>query len=175
MKDGPRHTDVTKGVAIGLAAGLVGTWAMTTFQTWWTQSLNPEGHPDRGSQGTPESEHYEPATEKVADTLSHLVNDRDLDPEDRKTVGNRVHYTFGASTGAVYGATVEAIPAATALGGLVFGTLVWVLGDNLAVPGLGLAPKASKHPASERLYGLLAHLVYGAATEATRRALRSIL
>lgn len=171
MDSGPRASEIGKGILIGAVSGLVGIWAMTEFQTWWSKR-DTQGHPDKGTQGTPESEHQDPATEKVADAIGGSILGRQLSPQDRKTVGNAVHYATGVIAGAGYGGAAEMLPQVTTGSGTAFGTAVWLVGDSALVPALGLAKPASKQRASARLYGFLAHVVYGFSTEMTRRMLR---
>ncbi len=57
------------------------------------------------------------------------------------------------------------------LGGAMFGVGLWALGDELAVPLLGLGEKPTEHPPSMHITTLAAHVGYGVATAATTRAL----
>ena len=86
-----------------------------------------------------------------------------------------MHYAFGASTGAVYGAMAELAPGVTAGSGLMFGAAVWVVADEAIVPALGLSKPPTEYPLSVHAYALSAHLVYGLTAEITRRAVRRFI
>jgi uncharacterized membrane protein YagU involved in acid resistance len=59
--------------------------------------------------------------------------------------------------------------------GLPFGFAVWAMADEAVVPALGLSRPPSDYPLSTHAYSVAAHLVYGLATEVTRRAVREVL
>jgi hypothetical protein len=81
-----------------------------------------------------------------------------------------MHYLFGATMGAIYGAYAEhRHPDASGAG---FGMTVWLAADELAMPLLGLSGSTLQRPLEMHLQALVAHLVYGTVTEATRRALQ---
>jgi uncharacterized membrane protein YagU involved in acid resistance len=98
-------------------------------------------------------------------------------PTERTTqhVGQILHYTFGTTTGALYGALADAIPALTTAGGVPFGLAVWLLADELAVPALGLSQPPTRQDLTTHTYALVAHGVYGLTAEYTRRLVRQWL
>ena len=53
--------------------------------------------------------------------------------------------------------------------GIGYATAVWLLGDELAVPKLGLAPPLSKTPTKEHFKYWLMHAVYGLTLDTGRR------
>ena len=86
-----------------------------------------------------------------------------------------MHYAFGVTTGALYGATVELLPGAASGAGLPFGALVWLTADEGLVPLLGLSKTPAQYPPQIHLYALASHLVYGLTAETVRRAVRAAL
>jgi putative membrane protein len=170
-----RQPDFLKGAAAGLIAGLAATWVMTNFQTAWSKVEEARKEPKKGEQGTPESEHDEPATVKAAEAISRTVFHHELADQEKEVAGNAAHFAFGTLTGGIYGVVAEAMPEATALDGAAFGTAVWLGADNLAVPAMKLSKWPNQVPFSKNVYGFLAHLVYGCATEIFRRMLRRVL
>jgi uncharacterized membrane protein YagU involved in acid resistance len=98
-------------------------------------------------------------------------------PTERKTqrVGQILHYTFGTTTGALYGTLADVIPALTTAGGVPFGLAVWLLADELALPALGLSQPPTRQDLATHTYALVAHGVYGLTTEYTRRLVRQWL
>jgi putative membrane protein len=59
--------------------------------------------------------------------------------------------------------------------GLPFGTALWLAGDEIAVPALGLSGNPLEYPVSSHLQALAAHCIYGVTTDLVRRAMRKAL
>jgi uncharacterized membrane protein YagU involved in acid resistance len=182
-----RQAETLKGVAAGALAGLVGGFVMEQFQNLWSKLSEDEAdsepaQPPRqnGSRQPRESEQQsqeddEPATEKVADAISHEVFDHELTEDERRVAGPAVHYAISVTNGVVYGALAELTPVATIGFGLPFGAAVWAIADETIVPLLGLSKPPTRYPLSKHVYALASHLVYGATTEAARRLVRGVL
>jgi putative membrane protein len=49
------------------------------------------------------------------------------------------------------------------------------MGDEIAVPALGLSKSPREYPISTHLQSLAAHFVYGLTTEVVRRTVRKLL
>lgn len=182
-----RQAQTLKGVAAGALAGLLGSLVMNQFQNLWSKlSENPKrsehAHPPRQNvapqnlEGEQQSqEEDEPATVKAAEAISSELFGHELTKEERRIAGPVVHYTFGVSTGMVYGALAELTPVATRGFGMPFGAAVWAIADETLVPLIGLSKAPTAYPLSNHLYSLASHLVYGATTEAARRLARTVL
>jgi len=121
----------------------------------------------------PPKEEGEDATQKAAAAMAEPVLDRPLTRHEKQTAGPAVHYAFAALMGGLYGAVAEKAPIVSMAAGMPFGAGLWFGADELAVPGLGLAPKPSETPASTHMSALAAHLVYGVTTDLVRRAMRA--
>jgi uncharacterized membrane protein YagU involved in acid resistance len=146
---------------------------MTGFQRGWSkasQKLKPQPQESGGQDGGGDD-----ATMKAAEKLSLAVAQKPLSQEQKKAAGPVVHYSFGTFMGGVYGAAVEYRKAARYAAGLPFGAILFAAADEITVPALGLSKPPTESPASEHLYGLLSHLVYGATTEVVRRVVRGTL
>jgi uncharacterized membrane protein YagU involved in acid resistance len=76
----------------------------------------------------------EDSTVKAASTVSEAVFQHELTPDQKKVAGPLVHYAFGTSVAAAYGAAVEMLPALRAGWGTVFGTALWLGAHVVAVP-----------------------------------------
>lgn len=79
-----------------------------------------------------------------------------------------MHYAFGGSVGAIYGATAVRNPDVTAWGGVPFGAAVWLIADEMGVPLTGLSKPPTEYPLKDHASALAAHLIYGATTESVR-------
>jgi hypothetical protein len=167
---------VLRGVAVGLTAGLAATWAMTKFQEAWNQVADSVSKDGDMAGGTPESEDEgQTATVKAAEAVSESVFHHHLTKDEKTTAGAATHMAFGAAAGAVYGALAEVYPTVTAGSGLGYGAAVWGFADNVAVPALGLSKWPTEYPLSTSIYGLSAHLVFGATLELTRKLCRAVI
>ena len=170
--------ELWKGVAAGMAAGLVGTLAMTGFMGLWSKTgeLIKDKPEDLSARQQKEQRgEEEPSTEKVASDISQTVFQKKLDRDTKKAAGTVIHYGFGTAVGALYGVLSELYPAISAGQGTLYGTAVWLGADELALPALGYTPGMHERPVNEHIYGAAAHALYGVVTETVRDVLRSWL
>ncbi len=149
-----------RGLAAGIAAGLVASFAMNLFQKAWASVLPP---PSTGD---------DPATVKAAQKASRAATGEFFAREDKKAAGNAAHYLFGALLGGAYGLIVEYRPEVTKGYGTLFGAAATTL-DEVGVPAAGLSAPPSDFPAATHAYALASHVVFGGVTEATRRLVRA--
>ena len=59
--------------------------------------------------------------------------------------------------------------------GSAYGAAAWALGDEVAVPALGLGKKPAETPLSQHVQTLAAHVVYGMTLEGVRRLTTRII
>lgn len=182
------EADVLKGLAAGIIGGLVASWTMNQFQAMLgkmvagvershgAQSLQ-QGKPDESEPPVkPENDsEQDDATERLASAISENIFGRELTKSEKYAAGTVIHYLYGTTTGAMYGAAAEFVPAVTFGVGMPFGALVWIAGDEGVVPALGLSKSASELPPETHAYSIASHLFYGLTAEAVRRAVRRIL
>lgn len=151
---------IYKGVIAGAVGGLAASWIMSRFQVALSRAL---------SGGDPHEGEEEDATVKTAKKISTSLLGHELSEDEKKTAGPVVHYAYGAGIGALYGGLAQRQEKTTSGFGAAYGTAVWALGDELAVPAFGLGKKPTETPVSEHLQFLAAHLVYGVTLEGVRR------
>jgi putative membrane protein len=178
-------TSIWKGMVAGLAGGLLASWTMNQFQAAWTRMAEggEKSHgaqsmqPSDGSNGEQAQDTADPddATVETAKVISSVVFDHELQESEKEPAGTAVHYAFGTMSGGLYGALAEVTPQVTTAAGLPFGAGVWLLGDEISVPLLGLAKGPGAYPVSTHVYSLASHLVYGLTAELGRRAVRQVL
>ena len=176
--------DVLKGVVAGTIGGVVASWVMDEFQAVWIKATEPiqysQGNGSNESsssiqgkeQSQDEGEEQQPATVKAAEMISEKIFGHQLAKEKKKIAGLAVHYATGAASGAIYGAAAEVAPKVTVGAGIPFGTAVWLVVDETAVPLLGLSKGPTAYSLSTHIYALASHFVYGLTTDMTRRVLR---
>lgn len=153
-----------KSIAAGALGGLAASFAMNQFQSLLSkaqEALSAE-KPSAGSGG-------DDATVKTAQAIADVVCHCELSDSDKKWAGPAVHYTFGTTMGAAYGALAAYIPEINAGKGTAFGTALWLGADEVAIPSLGLGSAPAEMPLSSHASALAAHLVYGWVTYAIRR------
>ena len=151
-----------RGAAIGVAAGLSASWIMNRFQA----AVNVASSHNGDSNGSSEER---PATVKAADVLSETITGEPVPEPYEEPAGSAVHYGFGAFLGGLYGVLGELLPGVRAGYGTAFGTSVAIVADEAVVPAAGLTPPPQEVPVSSHAYGVVSHLVFGAALEGTRR------
>lgn len=182
--------NIYKGIAAGVAGGLAGSLVMNQFQGLWSKLMSNEERPHGAQslqQGSPEhgigrelaergvDEPDDNAAVRTGNAVSEFVFDHHLTKSEKEKAGAVAHYGMGATSGAIYGAVAEMMPAATAVEGLPFGAAVWLIADEAIVPLAGLSKKTSEYPASIHAYAFTSHLVFGLTTEIVRRAVRRAL
>src|SRR4051812_11122650 len=174
-----------KGAVAGAVAGLAAGYAMVLFQKAWSSAEKKFSGKDEKNlnKNVPEHREHKPgeneeqnddATIKTAQAVADVFDHR-LAKQEKKVAGPAVHYAFAAGMGAVYGALAEVMDMTTLGFGTAFGAAVFVGADEIAVPALGLSDMPSQYALSKHFYGLVSHLVYGAATETVRVPIRKAL
>ncbi len=170
--------DPIRGAVAGAIGGAAGAYAMERFQGWW-QEMEKRAAPKRRAHavkdGGTDKRTDEPATVKVAERVSKKVLDTELPDELKPAAGEAVHYTTGATIGAIYGFVAEILPPARMFNGLLMGSIVWWTADNMAVPAQKLGKKPEQVPPSMHAYALSSHLVYGFTTELVRSLVRLVI
>jgi hypothetical protein len=182
--------NLVKGVAAGLAGGLVASAVMNQFQALWGKLMEGEerphgaqslqqGGPDHGiglelqKRGSDDPD--DNAAVRAGNAVAEFVFHKKLTKDEKETAGALAHYAMGATSGAIYGAVAEMVPGTTAGEGAPFGAAVWLVADEVIVPAIGLSRSGKEYPLSTHVYAFASHLVYGITTEVVRRTVRRAL
>jgi hypothetical protein len=135
---------ITANLGKGLAAGLVGTAAMTLPSTMEMKLR------DRGASNAP------------ADAASELLDIDEFSSEDAKQrFGQLVHWTYGTGWGAARGVLGAFLPPPAA--DAAHFVSVWGA-EQVMLPALDVSPPATKWGAEEVAVDAWHHLVYAVAT-----------
>lgn len=107
-----------------------------------------------------------------------LTGEEPQSQETQELLSYLVHWGYGLGQGGLYGAMRAAEPNGRGLdllGGLMFATGLWLLGDELALPVMGLqsGPTAARPVAHVTRLG--AHVAYGLTTAAVTQTLNKLL
>ena len=158
-------TAIARSTAIGAVSGLAASAIMNGFQASWSAARKQLAPGSRAEGGG------EPSTVKAADRVSRAATGKPVPEPQKDAAGEAMHFGFGGLLGALYGGSSAVLPHMTRGFGLPFGTAVWALADEAAVPAAGLSEPPQQAPLSTHAYSLVSHLVFGAALEVTRRVL----
>jgi putative membrane protein len=166
-----------KGVVAGAIGGLIGTWAMSVAQRQWTLAVDGDAPDSAGgkhdARDWQERSEHQNSNEIAAQVAARYLIGRRLSCDELRVAAPLMHYSFGTVVGALYGAYIER--RRTRASGVGFGTTVWLLADEVAMPLLGLSESTTRRPVEMHLQSLAAHFVYGATTEMARRTVRTQL
>jgi len=111
----------------------------------------------------------------IADRVARHLGKGPLDTPTKLRLQNVVHYTFGALSGAAYGALAEALPAATTGAGTLAGAGVYAASHASALPLLGIQEPPWRLPRAALAWEFTSHLLFGLALELGRRGASRIL
>jgi putative membrane protein len=141
---------VGNGIVAGLAGGLVAAWVMNEFQAAWTRAA--------GSQPSSSGGREKPGGQDEMSIAAPVV-----------------HYAFGAATGAIFGGLVEHSRPLPPFTGAAWGTALWAVADEIAVPMLHLSRPSTDYPPEAHLQAFAAHIVYGVTTELVQLGVRAAM
>jgi uncharacterized membrane protein YagU involved in acid resistance len=147
---------------------------MDEFQSFISKIENQVSKTERSAKPSEDSE-QEPATVKAGVAITERFLHHQLTGAEKQQAGIAMHYAMGAASGALYGALCEIFPPASAGAGALFGIVLWITADEIAVPALGLSKGPTEFPIGVHAKALASHLVYGVSTELIRRGLRKFL
>ena len=152
LRTSPPSRNLAKGLLAGVLGGLVGSGAKIVGELIYTPRTLGQVPP--------------PVilAERIAGhPLSHLGQNVSM---------QAIHFVFGATTGAFYGAVAEFAPIVTIGYGSAFGFIMQLFTHEALVPLAGLDVPPWQQPLREHASEFFTHVLFGVATEATRRAVR---
>ena len=173
--------DPLKALVLGAIGGAAGTLAMRLY---WsaataltgsdpralTSNDSPHALDDISVAGTHHQED-EGSTAAAGRLAYEAATGEEPSDETKETLSYTVHWGYGLAMGGLYGLVRGRAEGADAAGGLVFGTALWLLGDELMVSLLGLAKGPTAFPPAQHAHRLGAHAAYGLTTAAVAQTL----
>lgn len=181
----PRR-ELARGLAAGFVGGLAGGVAMSLFSAAWARLLpasrgEPLQYPPpanrprppiaQGTSALAASQQEWDSTEAAAQAVLR----RELLPRQRIRAAIAMHFAVSAAAGALYGVSAELLPQSAAGCGVVFGTGLWALAQELAMPALRWSRPLNRYSPAMQLNSLGEHVAFGVTTELVRRAARKVL
>jgi putative membrane protein len=149
------NRSLAKGILAGLIAGVVATAAKTAVEKIYPPRV--EGQPEP------------PAV------LAEKVAGHELAPVPKMIATESIHWAFGATVGAAYGAIAEFYPVASSREGINFGMTLMALTHESALPAMGLSASPADQTRREKTSEVASHIVFGLVAETTRRLVRKAL
>ena len=146
------------GMAAGLIGGLAGSIAIGKFHEWWA-GMTQSNLVEKGMD----------STTKAAEAVSEGVLKQPLSEEAKPKAASAVHFAFGGTMGALYGAAAALEPKVAGAFGMPFGASVYAGAHATAVPALGLSAPITQSRVSDEAGEVIGHFVYGLVTDLTRR------
>lgn len=183
------HHNPWKGFVLGAAGSIVGLLAMELYWRRVAPLLQPEKESDQESNPYPAEldlddislagRHYrkeESSTDALGRILyTQLTGKEPRYKETKATLSNLVHWVYGMLQGGIYGATQTESASSAVPYSLGFSTGLWLFGDELVVPLLGLQAGPTAAPPIQHVNRLGAHLAYGLGTALTKQLLDELL
>jgi len=170
-----------KGLGLGLIGGVAGLAAMQLAHRIMKPAVKRVAPPPvlvtprRRSMSLigPHHQIDESATDALGRIVYSKVTHRVPSSRVKSGLSWGVHLGHGLTLAGLYG-VVRGRPLRVphAIGsGALFGLVLWLVGDELVVPLLGLADRPSTYAAVRHVDSLVAHLAYGITTAAAANAL----
>jgi uncharacterized membrane protein YagU involved in acid resistance len=110
----------------------------------------------------------------LADRLASRIRGRGLSRQQRVSILNPVHYSFGAALGVAYVIAARRWPAVTRGLGILAGLTIYGSTHASVLPILGIQKPPWKLPASAVLWEGTSHVAFGLSLEGFRRAFVSV-
>lgn len=167
------------GLLAGTLGGAVGLLAMRCYWEGVSQ-FNRQGNEDRPpSRRTPSHSGWghelddisfvgrqhrkgETSTAATGRIAFHAMTGRDPSEPTHNRLDHAAHWAFGLTMGGLYGILRRRAGFPDLHGGLMFSTGVWLIGDEISVPLLGLQGGPTAASPAQHLNRLAVHLAYGA-------------
>ena len=94
-------------------------------------------------------------------TAKRLRLQRLLGRHQRQTISMMLHFGFGAAAGSIFGLSARLLALPLALGGVIYGLLVWTGAYAGVIPMLGILRPPHRRPRSRNAMMIVAHVVWG--------------
>ncbi|GHA55518.1 hypothetical protein GCM10007389_03740 [Pontibacter akesuensis] len=141
-------------------AGAVGVWLMDRFTWYWyshasTATLVQERTAQKGGRYAPNA-----AGKHLTDAMQ--IN---LTQKQQYKVGRSIHYLMGVAPGALYALGRHRLERFGFWRGPLYGIGLFIVFDEVVVPGLGYASGPFAYPWQAHARGFFAHLILGTTTD----------
>lgn len=180
--------DRWRGFVFGLLGSVAGLMAMDAYWKYVASQLTPEEGSSKAQNGNDQSHSldnislvgkYYREEESSTEALGRLIYESltgytPRAPETKEVLSYLVHWGYGMFQGGMYGALRSRARGLDPKGGLLYGAGLWLLGDEVAVPALGLQGGPTTVSNVQHLHRLGAHLAYGLGTATATQLLHRL-
>ncbi|MCL4302565.1 MAG: hypothetical protein KJ077_43145 [Anaerolineae bacterium] len=178
-----------KGFICGLLGSVAGLTAMSLYWQYVAPALSDESSNNPGEKSGEDrlqplddisltGKQYrdgESSTAALGRILYQQVTGQEpKSPETRTALSYLVHWGYGLGQGGLYGAARSSVNNLDLAGGVMFGAGLWLLGDELVVPLLGLQGGPTTVSSAQHTHRLGAHVAYGLGLAAATQLLRRL-
>jgi hypothetical protein len=176
-----------KGFVLGSLGGVAGIFAM---QSYWqlATALNGGQDPRKAKPANDEPqpldsislvgqqhEAGESSTAAMGRIAYQVITGKQPKSKETRTMlSYLVHWGISMSAAGMYGAVRGRVPLPDAEGGAAMGTSLWLLGDEVAMPLLGLTDGPTAYSPLLHLHAFGAHIAYGLTSALATQALRRL-
>ena len=173
-----------KGLLLGMLGGVAGVLAMGFY---WKQVKAITGRDPRSAydeDDVPDTEaldsvavagrHHkegESSTAALGRILYQQATGKEPPQETKTVLSYLIHWLISMQISGVYGAARTRSGVPDLAGGLILGTALWLLGDEMLMPVAGLTEGPSAYPPELHAHGWGAHAAYGLTSAATTQLL----
>lgn len=177
-----------KSFVIGVAGGMAGLLAMRAYwqkaAPWVQDTVNlggTEAYPESAdlddiAQVDRQYKEDESATDALGRMAYQAVTGREPETEEKKKqLSELVHWVYGMLQGGLYGIWRSGSRLPSLKSGALFSAGLWLLGDEVTVPMLGLQSGPTAVAPKSHINRLGAHLAYGITTSLVSRVLHKLL
>lgn len=179
MHTGLRKISLLRSILVGTLGGVAGSWFMCELRNrskpsaeragQWPETLSPQEGKASYRVFPKRLSLRADTTVTVASLVSETVLGHELSRPEKRLAGPLVHYVFGAGAGALYGALIRKFPTLAKGFGTLYGGLVWLAADEVALPALGVSKSPLEIPVRRQAGMLGLHLAYGFALNRIHR------
>jgi uncharacterized membrane protein YagU involved in acid resistance len=166
--DDPLGDNTLGKVFTGAIAGAIGVWALDRID-WFM--WNREGDATR-AQTVAARPGGEPPAQALVSKAEQLAGQQ-LSGSRHELVSQAVHYSIGIGPAIGYALLRNKLPGRGVARGAAYGVALFVAQDEVLNTVTGLGGRPSDYPWTAHARGLLAHTVYGIATELTLNLLET--
>ncbi|MBV9939125.1 MAG: hypothetical protein JO150_11525 [Acidobacteriaceae bacterium] len=152
---------ILKQATGGATAGIVAAFAMQQFVSLWHSTKGRKLQD--GAFGLDRE-----ADINAAQGLWQFFFRKNLTEREAIMVARVMHYGYSAAASAGYAVSVGKNPGFRAGFGTVYGAVLWLVGDEIAITLMRLSDPRSKTKASHAV-AFTAHLIFGSVAELSRR------
>jgi hypothetical protein len=178
-----------KGFTCGLLGSIAGLTAMSMYWQYVAPALSDKSsnnQSEKNGAGTPQplddisltGKQYrdgESSTAALGRIIYQQVTGQEpKSPETQTILSYLAHWGYGMGQGGLYGAARSSANHFDLVGGVVFGAGLWLVGDELVVPLLGLQGGPTAVSPIQHAHRLGAHVAYGMALAAATYSLRRL-